>query len=90
MDDDDVEISDTPCPKCQHYTYRRDCGGCDEGMSGHDCGEDCCVCLDPEPNVTCNECRGRGWHTWCPRCGWDLLEKRYLNGCDERYREKMT
>lgn len=84
--DYEVEISDTPCPKCRHgYTHRRDCTAldCDEGYY-HDCGEDCCCCADPVPNRKCDECRGRGWHNWCPNCGWDLLEKRYINGRDER------
>lgn len=37
------------------------CGG--EGTNGHDCGEDCCACLDPEENVRCDICNGRGgWY----------------------------
>ena len=37
------------------------CGG--EGTTGHDCGEDCCCCLEPEDNVICDECGGAGgWH----------------------------
>ncbi len=34
------------------------CGG--EGFVGHDCGEDCCCCLDPEDNVPCDVCGGKG------------------------------
>lgn len=34
------------------------CGG--EGFSHHDCGEDTCCCLDPEDNVPCDICRGKG------------------------------
>jgi hypothetical protein len=34
------------------------CGG--EGYTDHDCGEDCCCCLNPEPNVRCDECDGKG------------------------------
>lgn len=26
----------------------------------HDCQEDCCACLEPELNVTCDECGGDG------------------------------
>lgn len=37
-----------------------ECWNCDEGYSGHDCGEDCCCCLDPEDNVICDICRGKG------------------------------
>lgn len=91
MEDDDIQIADKACPKCEHHTLMRDCGSCDgDGLGEHDCGEDCCVCLDPEPNTTCWECLGHGWHNWCPRCGWDLVQKQYLNGCDERYREKAS
>lgn len=80
---DYVELSDETCPNCGHEAYERDCG-CDEGVSGHECGEDACCCLDPEENVECDECEGRSYHCWCRRCGWDLLEKRFLNGHDER------
>ena len=38
-----------------------ECGG--SGYSGHDCGEDCCACLEPEENVVCTQCHGEG--------GWD-------------------
>jgi hypothetical protein len=34
------------------------CGG--EGVSDHDCGEDCCNCLHPEDNVRCDICEGKG------------------------------
>lgn len=37
------------------------CGG--DGYWGHDCGEDCCPCLDPEENLRCNNCDGTGgWY----------------------------
>ncbi len=39
-----------------------DCPGCGgEGYSSHDCGEDTCCCLDPEDNVLCEQCAGKGW-----------------------------
>jgi hypothetical protein len=34
-----------------------DCGG--EG-GYHDCGEDCCSCLDPENDMECETCGGTG------------------------------
>lgn len=86
-DDDSIELGDEACPKCLSHTYRKPCDYCDDdGYSEHDCGDDTCCCLLPEPNVECDICLGRGWHNWCPTCGWDLLEKRYLNGIDERSR----
>jgi hypothetical protein len=42
------------------------CGG--EGYSEHDCGEDCCVCLHPEPNVRCDICHGKGEYPLCYQC----------------------
>lgn len=41
------------------------CGG--EGYSYHDCGEDCCCCLNPEDNVICDICDGAG--------GWDPADE---------------
>jgi hypothetical protein len=34
------------------------CGG--EGVSHHECGEDTCCCLNPEDNVICDICDGKG------------------------------
>ena len=47
----------------------RDCWNCGgEGYSSHDCGEDCCCCADPEPNVPCDVCNGKGAFAACPIC----------------------
>lgn len=35
------------------------CGG--EGLSHHDCGEDCCCCAEPINNVKCDICNGEGY-----------------------------
>lgn len=80
----DWDYSDTQCPKCGHETAHRRCDAidCEDGFY-HDCGEDCCPCLNPEPNTPCEECHGRGYFNWCRHCGWDLLDKRYLNGKSE-------
>lgn len=37
-----------------------DCDACIDGFTGHYCGEDTCCCADPEPNVVCEMCEGRG------------------------------
>lgn len=87
--DEHIELSDKRCPNCNQEAYERECG-CDDGVSGHDCGEDSCCCADPEDNVRCDECQGRGYHCWCRRCGWDLLEKRFLNGHDERTPQQIS
>ena len=54
------------CARCGSSIDFARCGNCDEfGNSHHDCGEDCCACLDPdENNVRCDWCGGTGgsWH----------------------------
>lgn len=61
------------CPRCKCCTLLwvecENCGG--EGVSGHDCGEDCCCCEDPEDNIRCDICKGKG--------GWDACGGK----CDE-------
>jgi hypothetical protein len=42
----------------KEWQYCWKCGG--EGFSHHDCGEDCCCCANPEPNVKCDICNGEG------------------------------
>jgi hypothetical protein len=83
---EDYDICDDPCEKCGHpETRRRDCTeiDCDDGYY-HDCMEDCCNCLNPEPNRRCDECGGHGVVMWCPHCGWEPLRKCYMNGVDQR------
>lgn len=68
----DLEI-DCQCARCgssMDYVDCHNCGG--DGLTGHDCGEDCCCCLYPEDNVECDICDGDGgWHRcmsspdWC-------------------------
>ena len=48
------ELVSDPCEQC---------GG--DGVYGHDCGEDCCCCLDPEENEECDLCVGRGYFMHC-------------------------
>lgn len=36
------------------------CEDCEDGLVGHDCGEDTCCCLNPVPNVLCKVCNGEG------------------------------
>ena len=57
------------CPRCGLPTERVECWDCSgEGYTHHDCGEDCCCCLDPEPNVTCGTCGGDGGWSECADC----------------------
>jgi hypothetical protein len=68
------------CPRCKCCSREWErcdhCGG--EGVYGHDCGEDCCCCLDPEDNIPCDVCGGKG--------GWWMC----IGGCDKdgRHEEK--
>jgi hypothetical protein len=54
--------STSPCSGSAEWV---ECWKCDgEGFSHHDCGEDSCCCLNPEPNVPCYICQGKGgWFT---------------------------
>lgn len=52
----------------------RDCYNCDEGYSHHDCGEDCCCCLDPEDNVVCDICDGDGGWWACFQCSPEAFD----------------
>ncbi len=75
------------CRCCEMVTHYVDCTNCEDGYSGHDCGEDCCCCLDPEPNVVCDICEGKGGWTveYCiggcvdgkvhARTDWNFLEE---------------
>ena len=50
------------CPKCLSAKIWRWCTSCEDGFSGHDCGEDSCCCVSPELNVSCSRCEGNeGW-----------------------------
>jgi hypothetical protein len=52
------------CGCCERVTDEcEQCGGV--GVYGHDCGEDCCCCLDPEDNETCDICGGTGSFKHC-------------------------
>ncbi len=54
------------CARCGSSVTWEDCEACGgEGFTGHDCGEDSCCCIDPEPNVTCSHCDGRGAFATC-------------------------
>lgn len=65
---EDIDLCCARCGSDCDYT-RCDCN---DGYDGHDCGEDCCPCLEPEENVICETCNGAGgWNTcmsspeWC-------------------------
>lgn len=52
------------CGEEMDWIECENCGG--EGFVGHDCGEDSCVCLEPEDNVLCDVCNGEGGWRECP------------------------
>ena len=78
--DDDTELYDDPCPKCEgNIVLYRECGaiGCEDGYyDGHEYDDP--LWYDPGEMVKCAECNGRGRHIWCRSCGWDLLQEVYL------------
>lgn len=70
---EDPEDDGGICPRCnccsQVWT---ECYNCEDGFSDHDCGEDCCCCVDPYPNITCDICEGKGgWYV----CGGGCNDK---------------
>lgn len=73
---DDGDPEERMCPRCgcceQVWEECEYCGG--EGYTDHDCGDDCCCCLDPELNVPCDVCHGEGGFMVC------------AGGCDENGR----
>ena len=60
--EDDAPYTEPMCERCKccgtSWVACDTCGG--ESTVGHDCGEDCCACLYPEDNVTCDTCEGTG------------------------------
>lgn len=62
----DDPTPDYYCARCGSEAEWLNCANCGgEGLSHHDCGEDCCCCIDPEANVTCYWCRGEGGSRHC-------------------------
>lgn len=54
------------CPRCGCCELTtEECEQCEDGLDGHDCGEDCCCCEYPEPNLPCQFCGGRGYFEIC-------------------------
>ena len=69
---DGLECFDTPvgedysCARCGSSVEFVECWNCGgDFYVGHDCGEDCCACLHPEPNVRCDICDGQGFFGHC-------------------------
>jgi hypothetical protein len=81
----DGQEYDCQCARCGSSMHYERCDQCEDGFDGHDCGEDCCVCLYPEDNMTCDICDGRGgWYRcfaspeWCaanPLPGREKMER---------------
>ena len=57
---------DCQCARCGSSVGWMECETCGgEGIDGHDCGEDCCCCADPDENVRCGICDGEGGWPVC-------------------------
>lgn len=63
--EDDATDGIDSCPRCGSSTTWVECEMCEDGFDGHDCGEDCCACANPEPNVVCGFCKGEGGYYRC-------------------------
>jgi hypothetical protein len=64
---DPIPVDRRVC-ECGTELEWRDCYNCEDGYSDHDCGEDCCCCRNPEPNVECDICDGDSGWLACPIC----------------------
>lgn len=54
------------CPVCGSDFEWEDCWQCHGDGGFHDCGEDCCCCLDKEEiTVDCEVCKGEGGYRIC-------------------------
>lgn len=59
------------CARCGSSVAWVECENCDDGYTGHDCGDDSCCCRYPEDNVVCDRCLGRaGWYVCCSDAAW--------------------
>jgi hypothetical protein len=67
----DSELNPEMCPRCGCCEIELIvCERCDgTGVFGHDCGEDCCCCVNPDENEPCYVCGGVGsWWVCGGRC----------------------
>jgi hypothetical protein len=79
MSEDFAMPTEEDCPKCHEETVSRCCGAC--GGDGYvELYEEDPNYYRPDEVGQCHECHGQGYHEWCQRCGWDVIEKRYMNG----------
>lgn len=83
--DDDLGCSDESCPKCGNGMVTRTCSRCGgDGCSAPgELYEQDPLWYDQDDVEECTECSGHGFHEWCQKCGWDNVEKRFLNGVPE-------
>lgn len=73
------------CARCGSSAVTVSCENCEDGFDGHECGEDCCMCAYPEPNVPCQYCYGyEHWYVcasspeWCranPLAGREKVDR---------------
>ncbi len=54
------------CPSELEWVECASCGA--DGVTGHDCGDDTCCCVDPEDNLRCDTCDGEGGWWRCYSC----------------------
>jgi hypothetical protein len=68
---DDGRHWECQCARCGSSLHRERCTACEDGLDGHDCGDDSCCCLDPEPNRLCGTCGGHeGWWVCLSDAAW--------------------
>lgn len=64
--DDIDDVPETTCRICFGPMEWVDCDQCFGEGGFHDCGEDCCMCADPDgPNEVCDVCKGQCGYLEC-------------------------
>lgn len=61
---------DNVCEQCGLSLEWISCWSCFGEGGYHDCGEDCCCCLEPDEdlNIQCDVCEGEGGWLGCEAC----------------------
>lgn len=81
---EEVDISEGRyCPNCDHHLFCCTCTDCG-GEGGYDGYEEDPLWYDAGDMIPCSNCRGRGYHEWCPRCRWDACVPNNWNRPEHR------
>lgn len=82
-------VWDPCCKRCGSSMSWEECWQCGgDGYYGHDCGDDCCVCLHPEEDKPCQMCNEDGGYWRCVSTP-EWCEKNPLKGNEKTERSEV-